>query len=94
MAARRLSVVVDRGLSAGQQAVQAAHAVHDYAALHGPADATLVLLEGRDEGHLLELAARVAGAVTFREPDLGDRVTAVAFEGGREWTRRLRCALR
>jgi hypothetical protein len=84
-----LYVVGRDDLPPGVQAVQAVHAALAYAASGHYVPETLALLGVRDELDLCWLldAAEEAGvpAVPFREPDLGDELTAVALgpEGAR-----------
>jgi len=86
----KLYLVTRADLSPGQQAVQAAHALREFAAEHPEEDArwyarsnTLALLAVEDEASLLSLVER-AGRLgvpfaAFHEPDRGDELTAVAF---------------
>jgi hypothetical protein len=84
-------VVTRADLPPGSQAVQAAHAVIDFAITYPrltaswhAASNTLVILVVPDELALswLEQDARTAGlrVAPFHEPDLGDALTAVAIE--------------
>lgn len=87
----RLYLVTRADLPPGTQACQAAHAALDFAVTHpGVIRAwhldsnTLVLLAARDELALGRLCNDVAAAghrvARFHEPDLGDALTAAAFE--------------
>ena len=80
-----------RDLPWSQRAVQAAHAAvnlvfHNRSSIgecewgaHGP---SFVFYGVEHEGELLALeSALAAEAVSFREPDLGDRLTAIAYLG-------------
>lgn len=74
--ARKLYILVDQFLAPSKRAVQAAHAVAEYLLLHPDTEwdnGTLVLLKVPD----IENWVQHADAV-FREPDLDNRVTAVA----------------
>ena len=86
----KLFLVVRRDLSAGQQAVQAAHALRQFAAEHPEVDQewfecsnTLAFLEVPDEGALgvlLEKAAtREFPVAAFFEPDRDYELTALAM---------------
>ncbi len=86
----KLYLVARRDLSPGKRAAQLCHAMRQFAADHPEAERawfeasnTLVLLEVADEPALAQLAARAArdGLVVsrFREPDLGDALTAIAL---------------
>lgn len=102
---QRLYLVVRSDLPPAQQAVQAAHALqafnvlHAAAALRWHADSnTLALLAVDDEWQLEALAARADAfgveAAVFREPDLGDSLTAIAIgPAGARLTRGLPLAL-
>lgn len=87
----RLRVVVRADQSAGQQAVQAMHAQRQFLAEHPEVERewfetsnTLALLCVADEErlcHVLRLAAdRGIRSAVFREPDIGDRITAICLE--------------
>lgn len=91
--ADKLYVIVRRDIPAGPQAVQAVHAArqfqHEHPELEGSwfsASNHLALLSVRDEAELERLCqkARDRGLAfsTFREPDLGNSLTAVALEPG------------
>ena len=92
-------VVTRKDLPIGYQAVQSGHAVADYI-LENPIDAKdwnttsnyLIFLTAKDEASLEKLIekADVKGInhTVFREPDIGDQITAVAFEPT-ELTRKL-----
>jgi hypothetical protein len=86
----RLYLIVRTNLPPGDQAVQADHAHREFIEHHREVEAswyresnTLALLAARDEQHLGELyrlaLERGIPAAPFREPDLGDSLTAVAF---------------
>lgn len=73
---RKLYILVDQNLSPSQRAVQAAHAVAEYLLTHRDTEwdnGTLVLLKVPD----LEPWLKHADAI-FREPDLDNRITAIA----------------
>ena len=103
----KLYLVTRLDLTPAQQAVQAAHALRQFAADHPQLDAvwfantnTIALLVVADEKELAELAdhAEWAGApiARFREPDMALSLTAVALgpsQPSRRLTRRLRPAL-
>jgi hypothetical protein len=96
--------VVRGDLSPGQQAVQACHALRQFVEEHPEIDRewhresnTLALLAVPDERALTCLweRARHGGVrhAVFREPDIGDALTAIALEPG-AGTRRLCRGLR
>lgn len=87
----RLFLVTRADLRPGQQAVQAAHALRQYAAEHPESDRewfegsnTLALLAVPDERALRALVDRAfdrgVRIGVFAEPDLGGELTAVALE--------------
>jgi hypothetical protein len=101
----RLYVVVRADLLPGSQAVQAAHALREFAAEYPRLEAawheksnTLVMLAANGEQGLMDLATdlgyRGVPVSLFREPDLGNTVTAICVgpQGGR-WLRDLPLAL-
>ena len=84
----KLYVVVRTDLSPGSQAVQAAHAMREFAAEHPDVEAewhktsnTVVMLSAVGEEHLNYLLAqaklRNVEATGFREPDLANSLTAI-----------------
>jgi len=86
----KLFLVTRADLPPGQQAVQAAHAMREFAALHPEIDRrwyetsnVLAFLAAEEESSLGALLqkARVLGlpAAPFYEPDRDDELTAVAF---------------
>ena len=101
----KLFLVTRKDLSAGQQAVQAAHALQEYNVCHSQTccewhrtSNTLALLVVRNEAalaHLVERAARRnISFAAFTEPDLGGQLTAVAIgPEGKNLTRDLPLAL-
>lgn len=101
----RLYLVTRGDLPAGQQAVQAAHALRQWVAEQPALDAqwfatstTLALLTTTDEPALEQLARRAGeqglAVAAFREPDRGGELTAIAIEPrGRKLVRRLPLAL-
>lgn len=87
----RLYVVVRADLPPGLQMAQAVHAAvrfalqyHDDVEDWERGANNVVVLAARDEAHLEELTTRAihadARVETFREPDLGNQRTAVAFD--------------
>jgi len=91
--ADKLVLVIRSDLRPGQQAVQAAHAMRQFAFQHPDADRswfersnTLALLSVSDEAALERLADRADDLdlklSVFREPDLGNSLTAIALEPG------------
>lgn len=84
---KRLYVVVRSDLPSGLQMAQACHAALEFGRVHGEREDVgdnLVVLHARDEQHLKELtdAGMMSAALAvFREPDLGNEVTAVSFNG-------------
>ncbi len=86
----RLYLVTRSDLEPGPQAVQAAHALREFAALHPELDKhwyttsnTLAFLAAKDETSLEKLiekaTAKGVACAPFREPDLDNALTAVAF---------------
>lgn len=89
----KLYLVTNRQLSSGYQAAQIAHVVAEFAHEHPDIASSwrttshsLIVLSARDAAELSELQERaVARGITvtaFREPDLGDEITALAFAPG------------
>jgi peptidyl-tRNA hydrolase len=97
--AKKLYIVVRSDLSIVQQAVQACHATRDFTISFPEEGAdTLVLVNVPNEPELehVRLRLRRAGIrhSAFREPDLGDALTAVAIAPeGRGVCRKLSLAL-
>ena len=101
----RLYLVVRADLPPGQQAVQAAHAMREFAAHHPETERawyessnTLALLTVEDEAALRALLMQAfpkgLKVSPFHEPDRGGEMTAVAFEpGAKKLMRRLPLAL-
>lgn len=83
----KMYVLTRRDLSVPQQAVQAGHAVAECILrdLHDGWNGTLVYLGVNDEEELLQwkdkLTFRKIPHAEFREPDIGDRMTAIAAVG-------------
>jgi peptidyl-tRNA hydrolase len=82
----KLYVLVRKDLSKSQQAVQAGHAVAEWL-LHSPdssdwKNGTLVYLSVENEEDLeymvQKLVKKGENVTAFREPDIGDRMTALA----------------
>lgn len=86
---RRLYALVRKDLTPAQQAVQASHAIAEFL-LRGPktewSNGTIVILGVEDEGELktwatwLEIKGKPFTA--FREPDIGNQMTALATVDG------------
>ena len=86
---RRLYALVRKDLTPGQRAVQASHAIAEFL-LRGPKtewdNGTIVLLGVEDEGELktwatwLEIKGKPYAA--FKEPDIGNQMTALATVDG------------
>ncbi len=88
---QKLRVVTRRDITTSQQAVQSAHAAIDFQHEH-PEEARqwqtksnyLALLTVADEAELIKLITKAifmgVKHTIFREPDLGNSITAVAFE--------------
>lgn len=86
----KLYIITRNDLTAAYQAVQSAHVLAD-AILKFPKDAlewhrvsnTLVMLSVQDEYNLLSVEDKLKEAgmkfVSFREPDIGDELTAIAI---------------
>lgn len=84
-------MVTHGNLSAGYQTAQVAHVIAEYVIHHSESAAqwhslsnSLIVLEAKDARHLSEIQekAKKRGLTVheFREPDLGDEITALAFE--------------
>lgn len=95
----KLYVIVRTDLLAGQQAVQAAHALRQFAEEHPETERawfqrsnTLAMLAVPDEEALHRLLSRAGDrgirASIFREPDIDNQLTAVVLEPN-EQARRL-----
>jgi peptidyl-tRNA hydrolase len=101
----KLYLVTRSDLSPGQQAVQAAHALREFADKYPEEDRQwyeksnyLVLLsvpeQGALEGLLGEAEDKGIPAAPFREPDMGEALTAVAIgPSGKKICRKLQLAL-
>jgi peptidyl-tRNA hydrolase len=85
---KKLYIIVRADLEPGMQLAQACHATRQFAAEHPELDRTwfetsnnLVALQVANEQALLDLIERANGlpVAPFREPDLGNEVTAVAM---------------
>lgn len=84
---QKLYILVRKDLSKSQQAVQGGHAVAEYL-LRGPSTAwpngTLVYLGVRNEDDLkfwgTQITEQGYNIVPFREPDIGNEITAIATE--------------
>lgn len=79
-------MVTREDLSPAAQAVQSAHAAVEYAARNpGVAGCVLVMLTVPDEFSLELIAAKLGlldiDVEQFREPDMGDALTAIAASG-------------
>ena len=91
----KLRVVTRRDLQLRTQAVQSGHAAIDFIFQH-PVEASnwhkesnyLAFLTVADEAELIKLISRaILGGIkhtVFREPDLDNQITAVAFEASEE----------
>jgi len=101
----KLYLVTRADLDPGQQAVQAAHALREFAALHPEEDIqwyresnTLAFLAVPNEASLELLLGRAQGrapVAPFREPDRQDELTALAIgPQGKSLCRGLPTALR
>lgn len=105
MTVERLYLVTRGDLPAGARAAQCCHALREFARAHPVREAAwyaasnaLVLLETPDEAALAALVARAGergvACAAFREPDLGDALTAIALAPeARPLVRRLPLAL-
>lgn len=83
---KRLYVVVRSDIPPGLQMAQACHATREFGLLHPGVDVgdNLVVLHASSEdelNRLLESALDVCAVAPFREPDVGNQLTAVAFAG-------------
>ena len=93
---KKLYVVVRKDLSKSQQAVQGGHALAEYVLLNRDTEwdnGTLVYLSIRDETELKDLTKKLEcdriHHITFREPDIGDQLTAIASLGNNEHFERM-----
>jgi peptidyl-tRNA hydrolase len=86
----KLYIITRRDMSPGYQAVQSCHALRQFVAEHSEIDKVwyevssyIALLAAHDEDELMDLVARANDmglqVSTYREPDVGDRVTAIAI---------------
>ena len=103
--ADKLYLVTRADLPAGQQAVQACHAMRRFAEEHPTVERawfsgseTLALLAVKDEAGLVRVVERAQDrglrVASFREPDRGGELTAIALEpGARRLVRSLPLAL-
>lgn len=93
---KKLYVIVRKDLSKSQQAVQGGHALAEYVLQNRDTvwdNGTLVYLGIRDEGELKDLTNaleydRICHTI-FREPDIGDEITAIASLGNNEHFKRM-----
>lgn len=88
---KKLYVVVRKDLSKAQQAVQGGHALAEYVLRNRDTDwdnGTLVYLGIRDENELIDLTKKLdcdrICHTRFREPDIGDQMTAIASLGNND----------
>ena len=88
---KKLYVVVRKDLSKSQQAVQGGHALAEYVLRNRDTDwdnGTLVYLGIRDESELISLTKKLdcdrICHISFREPDIGDQMTAIASLGNND----------
>jgi len=73
-----LCFVVRRDLRWSQRAAQLAHAADEWHREHGYHGGPVLVFGVSDTARLERLFAATADAVGFREPDLGDELTAFA----------------
>jgi len=89
----RLYVLVRKDLSESQQAVQAGHAVAEFLLNNPKTDwrnGTLIYLGVSGESDLWKWKDRLGdGCIEFREPDIGNQITALAVAGDKAKFRRL-----
>lgn len=76
----KLYVIVRRDISPSQQAVQAGHAVAQFCLMKPMqwTNGTLVYLGVKSEIQLLNWIRKLDECVIFREPDIGNQITAIA----------------
>ena len=83
----RLNVLVRKDLSQSQQTVQTAHAVAEWLLLSSEPlvwrNNTLIVYAVKDLDELEAWHEKLPGSVPFYEPDIGDKMTALAWAGGR-----------
>lgn len=101
----KLFIIVRSDLSPGSQAVQGMHAMRQFAADHPNVEKEwfevsnhIAFLRVDDEATLLKMLDRLSRrgmrVSHFREPDLGDSLTAIATDStSREYVLHLRLAL-
>ncbi len=91
----KLRVITRRDLSLAQQCVQAAHAAIDFQHEHPQESVAwhkfsnyLAILTTKDEQSLIDLIVKASlrgiKYTVFREPDINNEITAVAFEASTE----------
>lgn len=80
---KKLYILVRKDISKSQQAVQAGHAVAEYL-LRVPNthwdNGTLIYLGVKNERELIEWGNKLSSWIGFREPDIGNQLTAIATE--------------
>ena len=97
-------IITRRDLHPGQQAVQSIHAMRQFTAEHSEIDRSwfensnyLGLLSVANEDELEKLIYKASSKdirfSVFREPDIGNKITAIALEPC-DWSRRLCSSLR
>ena len=93
----KLYVITRKDLSKSQQAVQAGHALAEYLLnnrLTNWDNGTLVYLKVNNEGELKRLTNDLNWSniphVSFKEPDIGNQLTAIASLGGNEFFESMR----
>jgi len=85
---QKLYIIVDSHLSKSQQAVQGAHVVAEYLITNPKTEwnnGTIILLKHSE----LEILVSECDAL-FREPDLNNKLTAIAFHRCEGWFNDLR----
>ncbi len=104
----KLYLITRRDISPGYQAVQSCHAMRQFTEEHPEIDKEwflrsnyLCLLSVKNEDELYDLVGRAKDqgikVSIFREPDIGNEITAIAIEPGqksKELTGKLKLALR
>ena len=87
----KLYVVTRKDLSKSQQAVQAGHALAEYLLNNNThwSNGTLVYLKVEDEKELKSLTELLehgkVSFTSFKEPDIGNQLTAIASLGGNDY---------
>lgn len=83
MPPERLYFVTRADLNEGRRAAQLIHADAEWSITYGPHRGTVIVYQVPDEQSLLASIPTAGRTVLWREPDLGDQLTAYATDAGR-----------